>query len=114
MLCVEALRAVLLEDRTPANAVVADRRAAVAPRPRPLELRGDAEQRRLVGRPADQLDADRQAVVAPGERHRDGRLAGDVRDRRERRERGRVAELIPRIVVGERADRAPAAGRASA
>ena len=71
MLCVEALRAVLLENRDARERGRLDHgRAAVAPRARLLELRGDPDQRRLVRRAADQLDADRQAVVAPGERQR--------------------------------------------
>src|SRR4051794_40541604 len=54
-----------------------ERRPPLRPRPRLLELRRHAEQRRLVRRAPDQLDTDRQAVVAPVERQRDRRLAAD-------------------------------------
>ena len=58
----------------------ADRRAPPCPRPRRFELGREAEQRRLVAVPTQEVHADRQPVTAPGQRHRHRRVAGEVRD----------------------------------
>ena len=58
---------------------------------------GEADQRRFAGGRPDQLDADREPVDDV-ERHRDRGLAGDVDERRERRELAAARELLPRIV----------------
>src|SRR4029077_3252607 len=73
------------------------RRNAIRPRMGLLELRGEAEQRRLVCRATDEVDTDRQAVDDTEGHHRSG-LAGDVDDRRERRELAPAPELVPWIV----------------
>src|SRR5690349_15273737 len=62
-----------------------------------LDLRRKPEERRLVGGPADQMNADWEAFDDP-ERHHRRRLAGDVHDRRERRELAAAAELLPWVL----------------
>ena len=82
------------------------RRCSARPRPRRLELCGQREQHRLTHRRADELDPDRQPVLGLVQRQRDRRLAGDVRDRRERRERagacplGTSPTLVSKVPIG--------------
>ena len=61
----------------------ADGRAAVGPRARGFELRGEAEQHVLAAVARDELHADRQPVVVPVQRQRDRGLAGQVERRGE-------------------------------
>ena len=105
-----------LRQRATPELTVRPRRPALGPRQRLLELRGEREQRSSRGRAADQLDGERQPVVAVVQRQRDRGLAGDVEDRRERRELARAAVVAPRVGAAavDLADRAAGAARAPA
>ena len=74
--------------RRASDALRRARRAAIRPRLRLLELRGDADQQVLAVVGRDELDADRQAVGGPVQRQRDRRLAGGVEGQGEGGERG--------------------------
>src|SRR5437660_5172493 len=91
----------------PARRSGVNRRTALRPRPRLLELRGEPQERRLVAEAAEEMRPDRQAVVGPMQRHRHRRLPGDVPDRGERRIRRRPLESEDRVVGRpvERAER---------
>src|SRR5437764_15243953 len=61
-----------------------DRRAAVCPGPGLLELGRQRVERRLGSRATDELDAQWEPVGAEASGDRDGRLTGQVEDRRPR------------------------------
>src|SRR2546428_3556227 len=74
------------ESRSKARAMsTRERRLAIEPRPRRLELRGQAEQRRLVAVARDELDGHRQAARDAERQHHRG-LAREVEPHGERRE----------------------------
>src|SRR3954454_14311847 len=75
---------------------------AVGPPPCGLDLSAQGEEEVLPGRGAGELDPDRQAVVAVEERQRDGRLAGDVEDCRERGEAAGAGGGLPWVGAARR------------
>jgi hypothetical protein len=77
-----------------------DGRAAVRPRPRLLELSGEADERRLAEAPADELHADREPCLAPVKRHRHRRLTRDIDERCERREQRLARKGAVRVALG--------------
>ena len=73
-----------VDQGVPARLARRQRRAAVRPRLRGLDLRRKRVQRVLGAEPTDELDARRQSVDAVSDGDRDRRLAGEVEDRRPR------------------------------
>ena len=75
-----------------------ERGLAGEPGARRLELRAEAEQRRLVAEARDELDRDGQPARGVAERQHHGGLAGQVEPHRERREREDAAPVLLHVV----------------